>query len=84
MKKPNAEFRQTGDNRPMTEAAIRGILCNPLYAGIGPFPRTVSDEQWVSAAGAQIAAGGTEQFLVNMLAMLRASLADLAPPTDRN
>jgi hypothetical protein len=84
MKKPNVEFRQSGDSRPMTEAAIRGIICNPIYTGIGPFPETIPDVEWVAAAEKQIAADGTEQFLVNLLAMLRGSFADQEPPTGHN
>lgn len=84
MKNPNVEFRQNGDKRPMTEAVIRGIICNPIHTGIGPFPRTIPDVDWVAAAGQQITSDGAEQFLVNMLAMIRASFADREPPTDRN
>lgn len=29
---------------------FRGIVSNPVYAGIGPFPGLITDEQWVRAA----------------------------------
>ena len=29
--------------------AVRGILVNPIYTGVGPFPRLVEDAAWVRA-----------------------------------
>ena len=74
--RPNAAFRgndQTGD---ITPAEIRGMVCNPVYAGMGPFPALVSDEQWVAAAATAINKEGAEQFLVNLLYVLRQTLAE--------
>ena len=55
---------------------VRGIIANPVYAGIGPFPQLVSDEQWIRAAAKAIRANEPEQFLVNMLHVLRQSLKE--------
>ena len=55
----------------MTTAHIRGIICNPIYTGIPPFPRTIPDEQWIAAAEKAIQEDGLPQFLVNMLHVLR-------------
>ena len=55
----------------MTPADVRGMICNPVYAGLGPFPRMVSDEEWIAAATMFIKKEGTEQFLVNLLRVLR-------------
>ena len=33
----------------LSSAAVKGILVNPIYAGVGPFPRLVEDEAWVRA-----------------------------------
>ena len=46
------------------------MICNPAYAGFGPFPALVSDEQWAAAATA-IEEEGAEQFLVSLLYVLR-------------
>lgn len=62
-----------------TEAAMRGALSNPVYAGIPPFSRRVSDEAWIEAALELIHEDGAEQFLVNMLYMLRLSMAEVVP-----
>ena len=58
------------------EEQIRGILCNPLYAGVGPFSSIVSDDRWVNNAAQMIKENGAEQFLVNVLAVLRVCLKD--------
>ena len=55
----------------MTAAHVRGIICNPIYAGIPPFPQTIPDEQWIAAAEKAIQEDGLPQFLVNMLHVLR-------------
>ena len=58
----------------VTLGNVEAMLCNPVYAGIGPFPAIVTDEVWVRAAAKAIAEQGTEQWLVNMLHTLRASM----------
>jgi len=73
--RPTATFVSSDDIGEMTEDEIRGIVCNPVYAGIGPFPGLITDEHWVRAAAKMIAEDGAEQFLVNLLYLLRASFA---------
>jgi hypothetical protein len=76
---PNVEFVTSGTpTSAMTEAGIRGILVNPLNAGAGPFPALVSDAQWVAACKQLLQQDTPEQFLVNLLFMLRRSLDTLA------
>jgi hypothetical protein len=69
---PNIVPPQEGDRpsrwRPET---VRGIICNPLYAGIAPYNGAVEDVMWVRAAAKAIAEDGAEQFLVNLLTILR-------------
>ena len=79
--KPNAKMKPSGSGMSFTAEEIRGVIANPTYAGIGPFPQLVADEQWVRAAAKAIRADGAEQFLVNMLHVLRESLkeAKLSP-----
>ena len=51
--------------------AVKGILVNPIYTGVGPFPRLVEDAAWVRACAKLIQEEGAEQFLVNLLYVLR-------------
>jgi hypothetical protein len=52
------------------------MIANPVYAGLGPFPPLVDDEQWVRAAVKAIEEDGAEQFLVNLLFVLRATFGE--------
>ena len=51
--------------------AVKGILVNPIYTGVGPFPRLVEDAAWVRACAKLIEEEGADQFLVNLLHVLR-------------
>jgi len=57
----------------MTQEAITGMVINPIYTDIAPFPRMVEDEAWVRACEKVIKDEGPEQFLVNLLFVLRES-----------
>ena len=50
----------------------RTITCNPLVTGIGRSPAMMSDEDWIRGAAEIIDKEGAEQFLVDMLAAMRA------------
>jgi hypothetical protein len=64
----------------LSPEAIKGILVNPIYTGLGPFPRLVDDDAWIRACAKLIEDEGTEQFLVNLLFVLRECLPTV---TDR-
>ena len=49
---------------------------NPIYAGVGPFPRLVQDDAWVRGCARMIEEEGSEQVLVNLLYVLRECLGD--------
>jgi hypothetical protein len=51
--------------------AVTGILVNPIYTGVGPYPRLVEDASWVRACAKLIEQEGAERFLVNLLFVLR-------------
>jgi len=74
---PDVEFL-TGDQQPdhWTEAGVKGMLVNPVYAGVGGFPPYISDKQWVAACKRLMAQDSPEQFLVNLLFVLRKTLGD--------
>lgn len=75
--RPTVKFVSNPDK--MSEAAARGMLSNPVYVGVPPYHRIVSDEAWVRAAVELIKEEGAEQFLVNMLHMLRVSMVSAVP-----
>ncbi len=39
--RPNAEVKYHGDDAEWTEKQVRGVICNPIYAGIGPYSALV-------------------------------------------
>ena len=55
----------------LSSKAVKGILVNPIYTGLGPFPRLVEDAAWVRACAKLIEEEGPQQFLVNLLYVLR-------------
>ena|SRR5713226_1851872 len=72
--KPNVVVAKSGTpSREMTPEAVRGLLINPIYTGVGPFPRMVEDREWVKGCERVIEEGGADQFLVNLLYVLRES-----------
>lgn len=56
------------------EEKIQKMVCNPIYTGIQPYPRIVSDEQWIASASKLLKSIGREKFLRLMLTELRASM----------
>ena len=47
---PNVVVARTGTPPDqLSPEAVKGILVNPIYAGVGPFPRLVEDAVWVRA-----------------------------------
>ena len=62
----------------LSPEAVKGILVNPIYAGVGPFPRLVQDDAWVRGCARMIEEEGSEQVLVNLLYVLRECLGDLS------
>jgi len=82
--KPNVTYVPSNSDI-LDERSIKGMICNPIYTGLPPFGQVISDEAWVQAATQLIAEEGPEQFLVNMLYMLRQSMherliSQLTPP----
>jgi hypothetical protein len=63
-------WNETGWN----EAMLGGILCNPVYAGIPPFPAMVDDQTWINAGVKLVKEIGLRQYLVNLLYELKKSM----------
>jgi hypothetical protein len=78
---PNVVVARAGTppNKQSPEA-VKGILVNPIYAGLGPFPRLVGDAAWVRACARLIEEEGPQQFLVNLLYVLRECFPEESSP----
>ena len=75
---PDAALVESGNELlRLGSAALKHLAINPIYAGIGSFPRTVTDAQWIAVARTVLAEDGPEQFLVNMLFALRQTLGNV-------
>lgn len=70
--KPNVRVMVAGEKPDA--AGVRGIVCNPVYTGVAPYPPITDDAIWIAAAKRAIKEDGIEQFLVNMLYVLRQSM----------
>lgn len=79
----NVKLATAADLGTMDVEHLRSLFCNPIYVGLGPFPALVDDETWVRAAARKIEKEGSEQFLVNMLYVLRESFARLEGSDER-
>ena len=72
--RPNVVVAKSGTPpNQLTAEAVKGMVINPIYTGVGPFPRMVEDDAWVSACTRLIEEEGPTQFLVNLLFVVRQS-----------
>jgi hypothetical protein len=71
--KPNATMKMSGSGEQFTEDEIRGFFANPIYAGVGPYSPLIPDDEWIRCAAKDIRHEGAEQYLVNLLHLLRQS-----------
>jgi hypothetical protein len=79
--KPNVDLTRSEDGE-MTAEKVRALFCNPLFTGIAHVPKVVDDETWVRAAAQALIEHGSEQWLVNMLYVLREFLGTSAPASN--
>ncbi len=65
----------TGGDDPAKfgDAGIRGVVMNPIFTGIGQYPKYIADDQWIAGVRRVLAEDGPDQFLVNLLYVLRRS-----------
>ncbi|RLI78634.1 hypothetical protein DRP04_09915 [Archaeoglobales archaeon] len=52
------------------------ILCNPIYAGIGPYPSIISDEKWIEVGAKLIEEIGIKEYLLNVFYCIEKYLGD--------
>ena len=72
---PNVVVARSGTPpQQLSPEAVKGIIVNPIYTGVGPFPRLVEDTAWVRACAKLIEQEGADHFLVNLLFVLRECL----------
>ena len=64
-------------NDQWTADDVKAILINPIYAGIPPYPQTISDEQWIAVQEKRIDADHEDvrRYFTDMLFYLRQSFA---------
>lgn len=67
-----------------TVEQIRAILVNPIYCGMGPFPRVIEDDKWVRAFAKLLRREGIERTLRLMLSELRNALDAVDPARGAN
>jgi hypothetical protein len=69
---PNVVVARAGTPQgQLSPEAVKGILVNPIYTGVGPFPPPIEDAAWVRACAELIEEEGLQQFLVNLPSVLR-------------
>ena len=52
---------------------IREIICNPIYTGMGEFPRAISDKLWIKASKVTMETDSKYRFLMSLSASLERS-----------
>lgn len=57
-----------------SEQDVLKMVCNPIYAGVHPYPQIVPDEAWIKAASRAMKDMGREAFLRTMLSELRSAM----------
>ena len=62
---PNAVAPMSGETN-WTGEKVKGIFCNPLYIS-----HPLSEEEWIRSAIQMMKEEGREQFLVNLVAVMR-------------
>jgi len=76
---PTAEHRYNDDTRPWTEGMVIGMVCNPIYAGILPYPAIIPETMWLNVAVKMMQREmSPKQFLVNLLHQLKDSYVNIA------
>ena len=75
---PNFVVARAGT--PPDQLSPEAVLVNPIYTGLSPFPRLVEDVAWVRACAKLIEEEGPQQFLVNLLFVLRECFQEESSP----
>lgn len=68
------------DEQDWTAAKVMATLVNPVYTGVGPYPRIIEDELWIGAVGRLIENMGSDLVLRVLLDSLRQALDEECEP----
>lgn len=70
---PPVTVRRPVLDEPLDDTQVRWLCTNPVFAGIWQefYPGLVSEEIWIEANAAAIRQEGAQQWLTNLLAILR-------------
>lgn len=60
-----------------TAADVRGVIYNPVYAGIGPFPAIISDGEWINVQAKEIEREGAAATLRHIRQALLTTFGDV-------
>src|SRR5438874_9614532 len=75
---PNVVVARAGTRlESLPPEAVKGILVNPIYTSVGPFPRLVEDVAWVRACAKLIEEEGAQQW--EFLILLHARCEKISP-----
>jgi hypothetical protein len=50
---------------------VAKVISNPVYTGVGQYPRVIDDDTWVAANKRMVEEMGAEAYLRRLLAVLR-------------
>jgi len=64
------------DEHDWTAAKVMAMLVNPIYAGVGPYPRILEDELWIKGVSQLIENMGADLVLRVLLDSLRQALKE--------
>lgn len=76
MSKQRKRQRQRAVNA-WTANDVRAVVCNPVYAGLGPFPPLIDDEQWIQAVTRLLRYDGEEPTLLQIRTVLQQTFGAL-------
>jgi hypothetical protein len=63
-----------------TPSAVRDMLTNPIYTGMGPYPAIIRDEDWLDANTRLIEEDGPEVVVKSILAQFQETFPGLQIP----
>lgn len=63
-----------------TPSAVRDMLTNPVYTGMGPYPAIIRDEDWLDANTKLIEEDGSEVVIRSILARFQETFPGLQVP----
>ena len=63
-----------------TPSALRDMLTNPIYTGMGPYPAIIQDNDWLDANAKLIEEDGSEVVIRSIMARFQETFPGLQVP----